>query len=334
MGSVLPSSFSWGFNPKLEEKPTEENEQLQQTEEPRINEEILGTLQSTISCPHKSKRRFQDEDDSEYSYSPRKSSTKKSFDKFRVSKKEISQKRIRPQIPKIIGQPLPTDRIIEVLDKQNLQELLNNLIQLHPEITQDIYKCAPEIKISETIDILSAKVDKILSSLPYRVDTSSEYAYLRVQPLIEDFLNALSDFTLHYLPPVEMKPLNSLMFLDQATSLLHKLPMFSKLSNNYFKDLAYEQLSHTWCDSLKEFIKNSNNSGLLMLINNNWEYKIKTHNELSNGKLSQVLDYFKDEISSIEDLDSSRKFSNLHNFSPNNSPLHSLKSNLLDGSFR
>jgi len=339
MSSVLPSSFSWGFDPKIQENEQEEqsfrdHSRNHHITNHRINQEVLANLQSSMgSSPLKAKRKHQD-DDQESNGTPRKNMHNKKVDKFRVAKKDISHKRTRVQ--RIIGQPLPTNRIIEVLDKKNLQHLLTNLINLHPEITQDVYHCAPKPTVHCAIEVLSSKIDLIINNLPYKVDASSEYSYLRVKPLIEDFLSALSDYTLHFLPPVETQPSNSLEFLDQATNLLHKLPNFSKLSNNYFKELAYEQLSHTWCICLKEFIKSpnsTNNAGLLLLINNNWEAKLKRHNDDSNNKLEPVVEFFKDEISwlndELNDKEAPNKLAN--NFSPHNSPLHGFKTNLLDG---
>lgn len=344
MSSVLPSSFSWGFDPKIEQSTQDDltsKDQLKQHNQHinnnKINQEVLANLQSSYSnsSPLKGKRKHQ-EDDQDTSNSARKNIHNKRIDKFRVSKKDVSHKRSRVQ--RIIGQPLPTNRMIEVLDKKNLQQLLANLINLHPEITHDVYRCAPKPTVSGSIEVLSSKIDVIINNLPYKVEASSEYSYMRVKPLIEDFLNALSDYTLHFLPPVETQPSNSLEFLDQATNLLHKLPSFSKLSNNYFKELAYEQLSHTWCICLKEFIKNpntTNNAGLLLLINNNWEAKLKKHNEESGNKLESVVEFFKDEISWLDDelneKDGASKLASLSNFSPHNSPLHGFKTNILDG---
>ncbi|CCH43535.1 hypothetical protein BN7_3087 [Wickerhamomyces ciferrii] len=338
MSSVLPSSFSWGFDPKIEDntndqfsKTNNQQRSIDNFTSERINQEALASLQSGASL--KSKRKHTEDDQDSNTSTPRKVIHKKS-DKFRVAKKEISHKRSR--VPRIVGQPLPTDRIIEVLDKKNLQHLLTNLVNLHPEITQDLYHCAPKPTVSGAVDILANKVDNILNDLPYKVDASSEYAFLRVKPLIDDFLSALSDYTLHFLPPVETQPSNSLEFLDSATNLLHKLPNFAKLSNNYFKELAYEQLSHTWCICLKEFIKgpnSANNAALLLLINNNWEAKLKKHNEDSNNKLESVVEYFREEVSWLNDeFREHPKVSN--NFSPHNSPLHSFKTKNLLNEFR
>lgn len=347
MSSVTPSSLSWGFSPKIDDSNEGKHDLKQETFSSSISPEFLASIQSSLQSQQpcaKNKRRYQD--DEEYPFPSRRNLKKNDSLKFRIGKKEITtlntHKRNRA-VQRILGQPLPTQRIFEVLDKKNLQVLLNNLINLHPEITDDIYKCAPKPTVINSIEILHSKIESIKSTLPYRVESSSEYSYLRVKPLIEDFLNALSDYTLQFLPPIELNPLNSLDFLDQATSLLHELPNFAKHSNNYFKDMAYEQLSHTWCNCLKEFIKGTNcstgSSGILILINNNWELKLKKHNELANGKLNSIVEFFKDEMSWWNNEFSQphqlrhhtpTKLSNLKNFSPNNSPLHPLTNNLLD----
>lgn len=346
MSSVTPSSLSWGFSPKIDDSNEGKHSLKPETFSSSISPEFLASIQSSLQSQPpfvRNKRRYQD--DEEYSFAPRRNIKKNDSSRFRIGKREPTTSNIHKKnrvVRKIIGQPLPTQRIFEVLDKKNLQILLNNLINLHPEITNDIYKCAPKPTVLNSIEILTSKIETIKSTLPYKVDSSSEYSYLRVKPLIEDFLNALSDYTLQFLPPVESNPSNSLDFLDQATSLLHELPTFAKNSNNYFKDMAYEQLSHTWCICLREFIKGTNcsigSSGILILMNNNWELRLKKHNELSNGKLSSVVDFFKEEMCWLSDEipqplhpRTPTKLSNLKNFSPNNSPLHPLTNNLLDG---
>lgn len=345
MSSVLPSSFSWGFSPRIPEDPKDKLEQ-QQASKP-LN--MINSSSNNSSSGKMRKRQLDDNDndndnDNEHNSSSSEavspsvrrhhhhSSSSNKRDKFRITKNHFNNKKIK--VPKIIGQQLPPNRIIEVLDKQNLQLLLTNLINLHPELNQDIYNCSPKPTISSSISILSDKVSLVLDSLPYKVDQSSEYAYLRVKPLIEDFLNALSDYTLQFLPPVEPNPINSLEFLDQATSLLHKLPNFKSLSNNYFKIMAYEQISNTWCICLKEFVSNNSsenhfNNTLIYLINNNWEQKLKKHNELSGNSLSKVIEFFKLEI--LSSYEESIVSNYQQNFSSNNSPIHGLKNNLLDG---
>lgn len=309
-------SFSWGFTPKLEEK-----------EKPLPATASTTSTAGTATPVAKHKRRFQEDDET----SPRQRRSAKKELRFRVMKKELPNKRTRPTVQRIMGQQLPTQRILEVMDRSQLESLLNNLVGLHPELAHAIHRIAPRPSVTSAIEVLSRKIVAISTSLPYKVDQGSEYAYLRVKPLIEDFLSALSDYTLGFLPPVETQPSVSMDFLHQATTLLHQLPTFTSMSNNYFKNLAYEQLSHTWCMCLKEFISNSK-SDLLILINHNWESTIKTHNELSGGRLANVVELFKEEMTWLEESEGEMnpsRISNLQNFSVHNSPC-GVKTGLLD----
>lgn len=334
-------SFSWGFSPKTSEseKPpvqfsqtTEQQIEISQAHQQHQQQQLQQQLQQL----QRHKRRHADDDNSSPPGSPspsRLQQNRKKYDRFRVSKQpqpqqqiQIQQqqmqtqqtyKRSRAQVSRIAGHPLPTTRMLEVLDKSQLEQLINNLLQVHPEISQDLNRCSPRPNVEACIGVLESKVRLIEDALPYKVDSASEYAYLRVKPLIEDFLAALSDYTLGFLPPVETVPGTSLEFLDSATLLLHRLPHFDKLSNNYFKDLAYEQLGHTWCMCLREFVT-SVHAGVLGLMNNNWEAKIARHNEMSQGKLQSVVDMFKDEMKWLNDEE--RESSPLKNFSVNNSP--------------
>ncbi|KAH3684374.1 hypothetical protein WICPIJ_004650 [Wickerhamomyces pijperi] len=335
MSSVLPLSFSWGFNPKfeLEDSNTKENEseshqQVSSVQAPSFKPDMAClpkfTTHTTLHSisTSSSKRRYQEDTEpvqtNNYTTgtTPRRSAIG-NLSMIRKPVRKSSMKKSR-SINRIQGQQLPPSRLIESLDHESLQKLLNSLISTHPEITESLYKCAPRPTVASCIEILQSKVELIISQLPYKVDAGSEYAYLRVKPYIDDFLHALSDYTLNFLTPVETTPANSLDFLDQATALLHKLPTFNKASDNYFSDMAYEQLGHTWLDSLKEFIKSTEDdgSGIYVLINQGWEARLRGHSEGSRGRLSNVNEWFANEVRELQDSPA-KKF----NFSMGNSPI-------------
>lgn len=334
MSSVLPLSFSWGFNPKLESEDRNQGKEDQASSPsnkpqngsnvPKITPLMINTNATLNLSSGNTKRRFQDDDEQTCRYtttafSPRKINNNVIRKPTRTNKHNISApvKKSR-SATKIQGQQLPASRLVESLDHESLKTLLTNLITTHPEITDSVYKCSPRPSVESCIDILRAKAELIIAQLPYKVDIGSEYAYLRVKPYIDDFLHALSDYTLNFLSPVEVTPGVSLEFLDHATTLLHKLPHFNKPSNNYFSDLAYEQLGQTWVDSLKEFIKaGEDDSGIYVLINQGWENKLRTHNEQSNGRLGNASDWFSGEVKDVQELDAAKRF----NFSMGNSPI-------------
>ncbi|CAK9436118.1 uncharacterized protein LODBEIA_P06760 [Lodderomyces beijingensis] len=165
-----------------------------------------------------------------------------------TSNSSNSNKRIKT--PKIIGHPLPTSRIIESLDKTNLQKLLLSLVDIHPELNKTIGKITPMPSTDGLLNILNQKFTQIIDSLPYKCDSTSDYSYLRVKPFLHEFLSCLEDYVLHILPhtnPHKYHRLShALNFLHEATSFIHKLPNFTNSEYQYIRNTTHEQLANCW----------------------------------------------------------------------------------------
>ena len=64
---------------------------------------------------------------------------------------------------------MPLPRLIESLDKSNLQKLVQDLITVHPELQSTLIKISPRPSIQDSIQLLQDKFDMIISHLPYNV---------------------------------------------------------------------------------------------------------------------------------------------------------------------
>ncbi|WLF76702.1 Tethering factor for nuclear proteasome sts1 [Lodderomyces elongisporus] len=162
-----------------------------------------------------------------------------------------SSKTKRTKIPKIIGQPLPTSRLIESLDKTHLEKLLHSLIDIHPELNKTIQKITPKPSLENLLSILQDKHAQLIDHLPYKCSETSDYSYLRIKPYLQEFLSCLEDYVLYYLPSnnyseTKHKLIQSLKFIDEATSTIHKLPNFTNSEYQYMRNLTYEQLINCW----------------------------------------------------------------------------------------
>ncbi|RLV89715.1 Tethering factor for nuclear proteasome STS1 [Spathaspora sp. JA1] len=227
-----------------------------------------------------------------------------------------STKAKRCKTPRIIGQSLPTNRLIEVLDKLNLQNLLQDLLKQHPEIESSIIKLASKPQLSNSIKLLQDKFDSILTHLPYKCDVESDYSYLRIKPYLQEFFNCLSDFILNYLPPIETNILNSLTFLQEVTNLIHNLPNFANNEFQYTKNMAYEQIANTWLIVVSQEDEEAaatatgtttdpateEDSKQIISIIKDYDLieKLTKHNEISNNKFQIVIDYLKSELEQHE----------------------------------
>ncbi|KAK6200324.1 tethering factor for nuclear proteasome STS1 [Scheffersomyces amazonensis] len=236
----------------------------------------------------------------------------------------------KSKTPRILGQVLPVPRLIEVLDHKSLQSLLQNLVDLHPEISNTINNLSPKPSVKDSMELLQVKFNDIINHLPYKCDEESDYSYLRIKPLLNEFLNCLSDFILNFLPPIEHNIINSLNFLHFITNLIHNLPNFTSNEFQYTKMMAYEQIANTWFIVLTQNIQGieiddymlppvsnipSTESNQFETSNESIENSIKLvkiieeldllqklskHNELALDKFKNIIEFLKFEINQVE----------------------------------
>ncbi|OWB72234.1 hypothetical protein B5S31_g1941 [[Candida] boidinii] len=196
----------------------------------------------------------------------------------------------------IKGTNLSTERIIETLDKSELQLLIKNLINENPELNSKILNLSPKITIKNSIDILNNKLNLILNNLPYKVNPISDYSFLRVKSFINDFFQTLSYYTLNFLPPVENDLIIPLKFLIEfLLNILHKLPNFEAIEFKYYYKLTIEKFNTIFFDVLSNYISENRNN-ILNLINENYLNQILTINELNNNNFIAIYDFLKGEI--------------------------------------
>jgi protein Cut8 len=194
----------------------------------------------------------------------------------------------------ISGRHLPISRVVESLDRKGLQNLIEAICQSHPYLVSELTGLAPKVTVTTSVENLKNHLHAVYSALPYKGDQRGDYAYLRVRPHVEEFLSALSDYTVNFLPPQESQPSNSLEFLDIATELLNQLPEWSNPLNNHHRNMAYQDLSTAWTVAIKEVIKRSNGLGLA---HGNWEDKLCKHNANCGDRLKDAVKCIQDELS-------------------------------------
>jgi protein Cut8 len=206
----------------------------------------------------------------------------------------------RAKLPIIKGERLPVNRLIETLGKDSLHNLLQDLIKLHPEITQTVHALHPKVQVEDVEKILHEKFQQISDNLPYKGDLENDYSYLRVKPYLNEFLNCLSDFILNYLPPHETNPLTSLNFIGFATSLITRLPSFTSQEYKYINDKCYEQVSNTWLIILHDLCPEDNEDeerlyNFIKVVNDlNLKEKLNQLNHISVNKFDKVLEFIND----------------------------------------
>ncbi|ODV87376.1 hypothetical protein CANARDRAFT_26776 [[Candida] arabinofermentans NRRL YB-2248] len=274
--------------------------------------------------------------------------------KPKFQKNQLKYKKHRSPI--VSGQKLPLNRIIETLDKKSLQDLVLGLINSHPELTETVTEHSPKITVQSAQEVLGYKLQLILDNIPYKVDPSSDYSFLRVKSLVDDFFETLSDYTLNFLPPIENDLTVPLSFLFQfLIRTFSKLPKFQAVEFKYYHRLTIEKFNHIFNEVILQFLSEKKQN-ILIMINDHWVDHLKKVNDLNDNHFSAIYEYVREEVdqysrsgsmysdaanngstnttASSTNLSSNsnphdqtpdamqQRLNSLLNFSTNNSPLH------------
>lgn len=189
------------------------------------------------------------------------------------------------------GRPLTVPRLLEMLDASAMRSMLQAITERHPELTPELVSLAPPPTVNTALSVLGRYEANMRAAFPYGSggggsQPGSDYAYNRVRPALLELLDSLSDFTPHFLPPHETRPATSLEFLDGATAIVHRLPVWSNAAHNFHKNLAYEEIAKAWALVIREAAKKG--AGM-QLQYGGWDQKLAKHHEQSQGRMGAAM---------------------------------------------
>ena len=186
----------------------------------------------------------------------------------------------------VVGRPLALPRLLETLEAESLRAVLKGILDHHPTIAAEVEKYTPRPSVSSALVVLRKYETKLQEAFPFGGNSSSDYAYNRVRQPLMALLDALSDFTPHFLPPHETQAASCLGFLDGATDMVHRLPSWDSFQNNMSKQNAYDEISRAWILVLREAAKRA---GGIQLQYDGWDKKLAKHNQQAEGRLQAVV---------------------------------------------
>lgn len=197
----------------------------------------------------------------------------------------------------VTGRPLPLNRILETVDAATLKNMFRELCSRHPQMEQEILAVAPRPSVQSALQTLGSYENNLQTSFPYGGNRQNDYSYYRVKASLVELLDALSDYTPHFLPPNETQRANSFSFLDGATEIIHRLPDWSTAMHNHHKQIAYEEITKAWVLVIKEASKKGNGVGIQY---QGWDTKIAKHNENSGGRMEAAVNEIRNSLPGAE----------------------------------
>ena len=184
------------------------------------------------------------------------------------------------------GRPLDLPRLLETLSPDEMRNLLQNICDQNPAIAHEVVTMAPRPSVESTLSVLQKYETTFKESFPFGNRPSSDYTYNRVRQPMMQLIEALKDFTPHFLPPNEPQPTLSLQYLDAVTQIIHRLPTWDTFQHNHAKYEAYDELAQAWALAIRESAKRG---GGFHLQYAGWDQKLLKHNEESGGRLQDAV---------------------------------------------
>lgn len=196
-----------------------------------------------------------------------------------------SVKRTRTNVS--AGRPLALPRLLETLNPDEMRSLLHKICDHNPAIAHEVVKQAPRPSIEATMAVLEKYENTLKEAFPYGNRPTSDYTYNRVREPMLQLIEALKDFTPHYLPPNEPHLTNSLNYLDAVTNIIHRLPEWDTFQHNRPKHEAYEEIGKAWALVVQEGAKRG---GGFHLQFGGWDQKLVKHNQESGGRMEEAVE--------------------------------------------
>ncbi|QPG76441.1 hypothetical protein FOA43_003830 [Brettanomyces nanus] len=252
-------------------------------------------MKPLVGCRGSNKRRFSSDAES---FIHSLSEPNKSTLRARLANPHLRLKKQRN--PEVFGQKLSLPRVLETLDKEGLQQLIMNIISEHPQLTSEVSDLSPKVTLNDALSVMKNKLQLIIDNIPYKVDPASDYSFLRVKSYVIDFFQALSDYTLNYLAPVENDVTVSIQFLIEfLTNVFQKLPDFQAIEFRYYYKLTVDKFNTIFLDSISQFV-NEKKQNILLVLNENWLQKLDTANRLNHNNFAPAANYLAKEIQTYE----------------------------------
>ncbi len=204
-----------------------------------------------------------------------------------ISSRQLARPSKKARSADIAGRPLPLPRLLEALDASQLRTILQTICDHHPDISQQVADNAPRPTAASTLRLLGEYQGRLTNAMPYG-QSSADYNYYRVkQPLIA-LVDAISEYTRQFLPPVETQTSASLEFLHGATKIIHQLPDWESPTYRQHKEGAYDEIARAWAVVIQEASKRGGGFTSLLL-SEHWDQVLAKHNQQAGGRLDAAI---------------------------------------------
>ncbi|KND01859.1 uncharacterized protein SPPG_03649 [Spizellomyces punctatus DAOM BR117] len=184
------------------------------------------------------------------------------FQRLQAMHNSHEQQQVQPKEPQQQNIPLPVERLLSSLTKDQLVGIISSLIQKHPVLQSEVSELVPRPTLASVAALLNQAEKSLVEAFPYSKlgPERSDYAFNRVRPQLQEVLQLIMHYLDHFVRsdsyPSSMHhdyPATAFGYLHLATALTHRLPVWQNdIHNEETKGQLYARLGNGWRAAVTE----------------------------------------------------------------------------------
>ncbi|KAI8890851.1 nuclear envelope [Backusella circina FSU 941] len=178
------------------------------------------------------------------------------------------------------------------MDKDTLIHIINSILNTHPEVRQNIMSLIPPPTINSSLGILLDMEKQLINSFPYNRNglARDDYTFSRVREYLMNYIDTITQYAHLFTTCSNIFPTACFSFLDHATQMAHRLPIWDSAVHNSLKSLLYHDLTEFWRISIQSAAsKLRENEHYSSDSVNAWAKSLAQHNTTSNGAFTEAV---------------------------------------------
>ncbi|KAJ1649405.1 Tethering factor for nuclear proteasome sts1 [Dispira simplex] len=144
-----------------------------------------------------------------------------------------------------LGSRLPLSKLLEPLSKEQLVQVLEKLVEYHPEAEGSLVTLAPRPTLQSVAGILHTQHKKLMESFPYTKwgPATDDYSFRRVRPTLLELQDTVLHYADHFTSDEEF-PTTAFTYLQQATEMALSLPEWDTATHNALRGGLLNELAN------------------------------------------------------------------------------------------
>ncbi|KAL0082228.1 Cut8 six-helix bundle-domain-containing protein [Phycomyces blakesleeanus] len=184
--------------------------------------------------------------------------------------------------------------LLATMNRDKLVSLLQGLLEGHPELRQNIMTYIPAPTIASATSVLQDMEKQMVDSFPYSRHGPSRdaYTFSRVREPMGELIDTVTQYASHFTSAIVF-PTTCFSFLDLATHVAHRLPVWDNEEHNTMRRNLYRDLAGFWLNTVRSAAsKLQEGESYSSHTVSDWAKSLAQHNGHTNGLFTDAVHEF------------------------------------------